>query len=158
MGNTMILTSGRTISPEEMLEEVELGNFMSRAPMCVLDEAPVSRAFEIFATSQLRHLPVVNMANHCVGMISRHDLVDAQLHEAKYEHKARQKHVDAHILRSQASRIDQKSAKLRSFKLQHTQSNLASISAQEEEEDSLGELPQKKKRRSILGRLSVFKA
>merc|ERR1719443_1818003 len=75
---------------------------MSRAPPAVLDECPLSRAFDLFLHENLRHLPVVNGDSKVVGIITRHDLVDVQHHPAQYERYAKERHLDMSVLLAQA--------------------------------------------------------
>jgi chloride channel 7 len=91
---------------EELEDDVNLKNFMSRAPYIVNEESPLSRAFELFRKENLRHLPVVNDKSQVTGMITRHDLVDVQHHGDRYEHQSRTKHMDSSALIKKATELE----------------------------------------------------
>jgi hypothetical protein len=61
--------------------------------------ASVQRAYRLFRTMGLRHLPVVNHDNVLVGMITRQDVTEHRLHE-KWHHEGSemQKHVNVEVL------------------------------------------------------------
>eukprot|EP00400_MALV-I_sp_L67-5_P001227 gene1227-747_t len=67
---------------------IDLSRFMSRSPPTISPCATVTRAFHMFRALGLRHLVVINTNSEVVGMITRHDLVDVQIHPHKYAHAA----------------------------------------------------------------------
>jgi CBS domain-containing protein len=67
---------------------IDLSRFMSRSPPTISPCATVARSFHMFRSLGLRHLVVTNASSQVVGMITRHDLVDVQIHPHKYAHAA----------------------------------------------------------------------
>jgi chloride channel 7 len=64
------------LSEAELDSLIDLGPFMNRAPVTVHESVSATMAFQLFLSLGLRHLPVVNGHNDCVGMITRKDLLE----------------------------------------------------------------------------------
>jgi len=52
---------------------VNVGSIMNRKAYSVPDDCPLSRAYDLFTSMGLRHLPVLNDTNSVVGIISRYN-------------------------------------------------------------------------------------
>ena len=48
---------------------------MNPYPQCCHELSPLTRVYNIYRSLGLRHLPVVNSENECVGMITRKELM-----------------------------------------------------------------------------------
>mmetsp|Transcript_5905 Transcript_5905/g.17678 ORF Transcript_5905/g.17678 Transcript_5905/m.17678 type:complete len:877 (-) Transcript_5905:85-2715(-) len=71
--------------------EVDLGPYMDQSPFTVLETFSVQRAYDLFRTMGLRHLPVVNKCNTVVGILTRkdmqgHDIAHALEHDDDHGH------------------------------------------------------------------------
>ncbi|KAL4447790.1 hypothetical protein ABPG75_005009 [Micractinium tetrahymenae] len=62
---------------QPVLPHLNLGPFMDTAPMAVRLDTPAPRVHSLFVSLSLRHLLVVDEANHAHGMITRRDLAHA---------------------------------------------------------------------------------
>jgi len=63
---------------QELESYVDLTPYMHLSPYTVHHKALLTRVFRMFRTLGLRHLVVVNHYNRVVGMITRHDLAQAE--------------------------------------------------------------------------------
>ena len=63
------------LSRREMRERVDLRDYMKIAPLAVYAECSAWRAAGYFINAGLRHLPVVDLHNRVVGVLTRRDLV-----------------------------------------------------------------------------------
>eukprot|EP00656_Telonema_subtile_P013816 TRINITY_DN17024_c0_g1_i8.p1 TRINITY_DN17024_c0_g1~~TRINITY_DN17024_c0_g1_i8.p1 ORF type:complete len:337 (-),score=80.40 TRINITY_DN17024_c0_g1_i8:121-1131(-) len=69
------------ITPEQGAVEVDLRSFMNPVPLAVQEVCPVTRVFRVFRGLGLRHLVVVDVQNHVMGMITRAELAhDPEAH------------------------------------------------------------------------------
>ena len=62
----------------ERAMHVNVAPYMNLAPTTVQERASVWRAYYVFRSCALRHLPVTNSRNQVVGMLSRKDFVEIQ--------------------------------------------------------------------------------
>ena len=67
------------LSPAERRAWVDLRPYMDATPCTVHMHAPVERAHRLFLAMGLRHLLVTNDAADCVGLLTRHELVEHRL-------------------------------------------------------------------------------
>ena len=63
------------LTDEERAMRLDIANFMKIAPLAVQAECSAWRALGYFRAAGLRHLPVVDVDNRVVGMLTRADLV-----------------------------------------------------------------------------------
>lgn len=61
--------------------EIDLRQYVNRSGVCVPHHFSAMRAFIMFRTLGLRHLPVVDEHNHVVGIVTRKELLDESLGE-----------------------------------------------------------------------------
>lgn len=61
--------------------EIDLRTYVNRSGVCVPHHFSAMRAFIMFRTLGLRHLPVVDEHNHVVGIVTRKELLDESLGE-----------------------------------------------------------------------------
>ncbi len=61
--------------------EIDLRSYVNRSGVCVPHHFSAMRAFIMFRTLGLRHLPVVDEHNHVVGIVTRKELLDESLGE-----------------------------------------------------------------------------
>ena len=61
--------------------ELDLRTYVNRSGVCVPHHFSAMRAFIMFRTLGLRHLPVVDEHNHVVGIVTRKELLDESLGE-----------------------------------------------------------------------------
>jgi len=61
--------------------EIDLRAYVNRSGVCVPHHFSAMRAFIMFRTLGLRHLPVVDEHNHVVGLVTRKELLDESLGE-----------------------------------------------------------------------------
>jgi hypothetical protein len=54
--------------------------YMNAACLCVTNSTPLSRAYRLFRTMGLRHLPVVDLENRVIGILSRASFSKDMLH------------------------------------------------------------------------------
>ena len=69
---------GRRPTEEERALRVDVGAFMRIAPLAVRDRCAAWRAARYARAAGLRHLPVVDERNVCVGVLTRANLVEAE--------------------------------------------------------------------------------
>jgi chloride channel 7 len=119
------MLSADIFTEEELEDDVNLTIFMSRAPLSLSDECPVSLAFDLFRHENLRHLPIVDHDARVVGVLTRKDFVDVQHHAAEYDHLGRQRHYDTHSVRRAAVRADQHATLRRNMNVSRAASNLS---------------------------------
>ena len=50
------------------------GPFMNPAPFSVMDVTPLTRVFRLYRAMGIRHLPVTNIENEVVGILTRKEL------------------------------------------------------------------------------------
>ena len=70
------------ILQDEKVKCVDVGSLMNRAAFTVLTDCPLSRAYDLFVSMGLSHLPVVGRRGQVVGLISRQCLLEHNV-EAK---------------------------------------------------------------------------
>ena len=63
------------LCPEDYAKHLDLTNYMKIAPLAVQRECSAWRAAGYFRSAGLRHLPVVDVENNVVGVLTRRDLV-----------------------------------------------------------------------------------
>jgi len=73
-GNVVI-----SIPPHERFRFIDVGSIMNKSAICVQEDSPLSRVFNIFTSLGLRHLPVVSTNGTAVGVITRFNLSDAYI-------------------------------------------------------------------------------
>lgn len=54
----------------------KLGDLMTKDPVTIRDDEPVTKAVELLSTRKIRHLPVVDREGKLVGIITARDIVD----------------------------------------------------------------------------------
>lgn len=69
------------ITPQERELVVDLRPYINSGAYVVHHTASVNRAYRLFRTMGLRHLPVTDLHNRVVGMITRKDMTNEQLKE-----------------------------------------------------------------------------
>ena len=70
--------AGVGLTEEERALRVDVGAFMHIAPLAVRDRCAAWRAARYARAAGLRHLPVVDERNVCVGVLTRANLVEAE--------------------------------------------------------------------------------
>jgi chloride channel 7 len=70
--------AGVGLTEEERARRVDVGAFMHIAPLAVRDRCAAWRAARYARAAGLRHLPVVDERNVCVGVLTRANLVEAE--------------------------------------------------------------------------------
>jgi len=73
-------------SEEDRGRVVNVGAYMNCACYTVVESCPLSRAYKLFRSMGLRHLPVIDVQNHVVGMLARDN----------YSHEVLNKAVEAY--------------------------------------------------------------
>lgn len=73
------------IDPALFGKWIDLTAFMNPAPISVLTSCPLVRAYILFRSLGLRHMPVVDFQNNVCGMITRNDLISKCDAETKEE-------------------------------------------------------------------------
>jgi len=68
------------VPEEEMDLYIDLTAYMNPVPYSVQPECPLERAFRLFRTMGLRHLPVVDDSNVPIGIITRKNLTHMEKH------------------------------------------------------------------------------
>jgi chloride channel 7 len=72
----------RSLTPHDHLDIVfDLAPFMHQSPITVTPHFPVVRAFHIFRTMGLRHIPVIDRKYRVTGIISRKDMMEQSCEE-----------------------------------------------------------------------------
>ncbi|MGC9210393.1 MAG: CBS domain-containing protein [Acidilobus sp.] len=56
--------------------DTQLGAVMTRSPVVIKSSEPLSRAVELMAERNIRHLPVVDENNRVIGILTARDVVD----------------------------------------------------------------------------------
>lgn len=69
------------IPPTERLYHVDVGAIMNKGAISVQEDCPLSRAFDIFTSMGLRHMPVLKSDGTVAGMITRFDLSEEYVRE-----------------------------------------------------------------------------
>lgn len=71
--------------------QVDLRPYMDESPFSVIESFSIQRAYTVFRSMGLRHLPVVDKCNKVVGILTRkdlqgHDIAHALEHEDHDDH------------------------------------------------------------------------
>ena len=64
---------------------MDLRPYINPTPYTVHAQASVERAYSLFRGLGLRHLSVINDCHDCIGIITRHNLVEEYLEEVLEE-------------------------------------------------------------------------
>ena len=65
------------------------GPFMNPAPFSVMDVTPLTRVFRLYRAMGIRHLPVTNIENEVVGILTRKELRTDFSHDLCAPHSSR---------------------------------------------------------------------
>jgi len=100
------------LHPQQLDEFVDLSEVMNICPTLVAPGCPVARAWRIFQAVGLRHLVVADDDSCVVGMVTRHDLMDAHHHYGHQKHpkptwEALQQYVKLSICEDNAEEVAQ---------------------------------------------------
>jgi len=60
--------------PSPLTAPSAAGPFMNPAPFSVMDVTPLTRVFRLYRAMGIRHLPVTNIENEVVGILTRKEL------------------------------------------------------------------------------------
>lgn len=75
-----VAVSSLRISAADREKYIDLRPYMDPTPLCVHVFTPLSRTYKMFRDMALRHLLVVNNCHDVVGVISRQNLTEEELH------------------------------------------------------------------------------
>ena len=85
VGNDLLLSHPAfTKSGADSLNQnlAQLERFMNQGPHVILSTAPISRAYHLFITLGLRHLPVLDVEGRIVGILTRKDMLSLERYQA----------------------------------------------------------------------------